>query len=55
MMATLSSQLNVLMDWLKWRKTTGTRPLKKRDGGSTSLEKKKKLWKKVMDFLHDAD
>ena len=43
------------MDWLKWRKTTGTRPLKKRDGVSTSLEEENKLWKEVMDFLHDAD
>ena len=22
------------MDWLKWRKTTGTRPLKQRDGAA---------------------
>ena len=43
------------MDWLKWRKTTGTRPLKKRDGVSTTLEEENKLWKEVMDFLHDAD
>ena len=42
------------MDWLKWRKTTGTRPLKKRDGVSTTLEEENKLWKEVMDFLHDA-
>ena len=37
------------MDWLKWRKTTGTRPLKKRDGVSTTLEEENKLWKEVMD------
>ena len=43
------------MDWLKWRKSTGTRPLKKRDGVSTTLEEENKLWKEVMDFLHDAD
>ena len=43
------------MDWLKRRKSTGTRPLKKRDGVSTTLEEENKLWKEVMDFLHDAD
>ena len=42
------------MDWLKWRKSTGTRPLKKRDGVSTTLEEENALWKEVMDFLHDA-
>ena len=42
------------MDWLKWRKSTGTRPLKKRDGVSTTLEEENVLWKEVMDFLHDA-
>ena len=43
-----------LMDWLKWRKVTGTRPLKKRDGVSTILQEENVLWKEVMDFLHDA-
>ena len=42
------------MDWLKWRKSTGTRPLKKRDGVSATLEEENVLWKEVMDFLHDA-
>ena len=42
------------MDWLKWRKSTGTCPLNKRDGVSTTLEEKNQLWKEVMDFLHDA-
>ena len=42
------------MDWLKWRKSTGTRPLKKRDGVSTTLEEENALWREVMDFLHDA-
>ena len=42
------------MDWLKWRKSTGSRPLKKRDGVSTTLEEENVLWKEVMDFLHDA-
>ena len=40
------------MDWLKWRKSTGTRPLN--DGVSTTLEEENVLWKEVMDFLHDA-
>ena len=35
------------MDWLKWRKSTGTRPLKKRDGVSTTLEEENVLWKEV--------
>ena len=42
------------MQWLAWRKSTGTRPLKKKDGGSSSLEEENKLWKEVMEFLHDA-
>ena len=42
------------MDWLKWRKSTGTRPLKKRDGVSTTLEAENALWKEVMGFLHNA-
>ena len=29
--------------------------LKKRDGVSATLEEENKLWKEVMDFLHDAD
>ena len=41
--------------WLKWRRETGSRPLSKRDGVSTTPEKEAALWRKVMKFLHDAE
>ena len=40
--------------WLKWRRETGSRPTKKRDGVSTSPKKEAVLWHKVMGFLHHA-
>ena len=39
---------------VEFPKSTGTRPLKKCDGVSTTLEEENALWKEVMDFLHDA-
>ncbi|CAE6973320.1 pol [Symbiodinium sp. CCMP2592] len=41
--------------WLKRRKTTGSRPLRKRDGRYTSPEVEAALWRSVMSFLHDAE
>ena len=41
--------------WLKWRRETGSRPLSKRDGVSTTPEQEAALWRKVMKFLHDAE
>ena len=41
--------------WLKWRRETGSRPLSKRDGISTTPEQEAALWRKVMKFLHDAE
>ena len=42
------------VQWLKWRRVTGTRPLRKRDGVFTSFEEEAALWRSVMNFLHDA-
>ena len=39
--------------WLEWRKETGLRPAKRRDGRSTSTAEEVALWRSVMDFLHD--
>ena len=39
--------------WLEWRKETGSRPVKRRDGRSTSTAEEVALWRSVMDFLHD--
>ena len=41
------------VQWLKWRKDTGTRPFKNRDGRSTTSEEEVALWRRVMEFLHD--
>ena len=41
--------------WLKWRKDTGSRPLTKRDGISTTPEQEAALWRRVMQFLHDVE
>ena len=41
--------------WLKWRRKTGSRPLSKRDGVSTTPEQEAALWRKVMKFLHNAE
>ena len=40
--------------WLEWRKETGSRPVKRRDGRSTSTAEEVGLWRSVMDFLHDV-
>ncbi|CAE7297016.1 pol, partial [Symbiodinium sp. CCMP2456] len=40
--------------WLEWRKETGSRPVKRRDGRSTSTTEEVALWRSVMDFLHDV-
>ena len=40
--------------WLEWRKETGSRPVKRRDGRSTSTAEEVALWRSVMDFLHDV-
>ena len=40
--------------WLEWRKETGSRPVKRRDGRSTSTADEVALWRSVMDFLHDV-
>ena len=39
--------------WLEWRKETGSRPVKRRDGRSTSTAEEVALWRSVKDFLHD--
>ena len=39
--------------WLEWRKETGSRPVKRRDGRSTSTTEEVALWRSVMDFLYD--
>ena len=39
--------------WLEWRKETGSRPVKRRDGRSTSTAEEVALWRSVMDFLYD--
>ena len=39
--------------WLEWRKETGSRPVKRRDGRSTTSAQEVALWRTVMDFLHD--
>ena len=41
--------------WLKWRKDTGSRPVTKRDGISTTPEQEAALWRRVMQFLHDVE
>ena len=40
--------------WLEWRKETGSRPVKRRDGRSTSTADEVALWRSVMDFLYDV-
>ena len=40
--------------WLEWRKETGSRPVKRRDGRSTTNMQEVALWKSVMEFLHDV-
>ena len=40
--------------WLEWRRQTGSRPVKRRDGRSTSSADEVALWRAVMDFLHDV-
>ena len=40
--------------WLEWRKETGSRPVKRRDGRSTSTAEEVALWRSVMEFLHDV-
>ena len=40
--------------WLKWRKDTGSRPVTRRDGISTTPEQEAALWRSVMQFLHDV-
>ena len=40
--------------WLEWRKETGSRPVKRRDGRSTTNTQEVALWKSVMEFLHDV-
>ena len=39
--------------WLEWRRQTGSPPVKRRDGRSTSSAEEVALWRSVMDFLHD--
>ena len=39
--------------WLEWRKETGSRPVKRRDGRSTSTTEEVALWRSAMDFLYD--
>ena len=42
------------VQWLKWRKDTGSRPLLKRDKRFTTSEEEVALWRSViMEFLHD--
>ena len=41
--------------WLEWRKETGSRRVKRRDGRSTSTAEEVALWRSVMDFLHDVN
>ena len=40
---------------LEWRKETGSRPVKRRDGRSTSTAEEVALWRSVMEFLHDVN
>ena len=40
--------------WLEWRKETGSRPVKRRDGRSTTNTQEVALWRSVMEFLHDV-
>ena len=42
------------VQWLKSRRETGSRPLRKRDGLSTTPEEEAALWRRVMEFLHDV-
>ena len=42
------------VQWLKSRRETGSRPLRKRDGLSTTPEEEVALWRRVMEFLHDV-
>ncbi|CAE7254353.1 pol, partial [Symbiodinium sp. CCMP2456] len=41
------------VQWLKWRKDTGTRPLKSRDGRLTTSEEEVALRRRVMELLHE--
>ena len=38
------------VQWLLCRRETGSRPLKKRDGRSTTPEEEAALWRQVMEF-----
>ena len=40
--------------WLEWRKETSSRPVRRRDGRSTSTAEEVALWRSVMDFLYDV-
>ena len=40
--------------WLEWRRQTGSRPVKRRDGRPTCSADEVALWRSVMDFLHDV-
>ena len=40
--------------WLEWRKETGSRPVKRHDGRSTTNTQEVALWRSVMEFLHDV-
>ena len=42
------------VQWLRWRRETGSRPLKKRDGRSTTPEEEVALRRQVMEFLYDV-
>ncbi|OLP79904.1 hypothetical protein AK812_SmicGene39751 [Symbiodinium microadriaticum] len=41
------------MYWQKWRKDTASRPTKKKDGRSTTLQQENKVWRETMEFLYD--
>ena len=42
------------VQWLKWRKSTESRPVLKRDGRYTSTLEEVALWKSVMEVLYDV-
>ena len=48
-------ELMAFNQWLRWRSTTGRRPLLKRDGEFTSMEKESELWKATMQYLYGDD
>ena len=48
-------KLMIYNDWLGWRKTSQSRPTKKKDGKSTTSAEESELWKQVMENLYGSD